>query len=418
MDVREFITRREKLAQKLPNHSALVLFSGNPRKCSADEDYPFVVNTNFFYLTGISQANSALIILKVDKAFLSYLFIEQPQELKEKWTGKRLQPAQAIRLSGIENILFIEQLASKIDTVLNPEDNTYGQFDLLYLDLEPGLYLDYHQSIVAFKDELLTKYPHLQVENIYEEIITLRMIKSPLEIAAIRKAIANTNTGLKAVLTQLKPEMYEYQIVALFEYVIFDRHNSKTAFSTIAASGNNATILHYPTPNEKMKDGQLLLLDLGATHDFYKGDISRTYPVNGQFNSLQKAIYQIVLDCNKAVINLIRPGLTLLDLQKFTIDFLAERLHDEGLLDDKDEIHKYYYHSVSHHLGLDTHDPANRQLPLAPGNVITVEPGLYFKEYGIGIRIEDDVLVTENGSENLSKAIIKEVKDIEKALKR
>lgn len=268
----------------------------------------------------------------------------------------------------------------------------------------------------AFKEELLEKYPHLTIENIYHQIIALRMVKSPLEIAAIRRAISFTNTGLKAMLTQLKPEMYEYQATALFEYVIFDRHYSKPAFATIAASGKNATILHYPTPNDKMKDGQLLLLDLGATHDFYRADISRTYPVNGTFNPLQRAIYQIVLDCNKAVIDLIKPGLTLFDLQKFTIDFLTERLLDEGLLQNKDEISKYYYHSVSHHLGLDTHDPADRQKPLAPGNVITVEPGLYFHEYGIGVRIEDDVLVTEKGSENLSKAIIKEVKDIEKAL--
>ncbi|MGD9812928.1 MAG: aminopeptidase P N-terminal domain-containing protein [Bacilli bacterium] len=416
MEAREFNLRREKLLSTMPDHAAIILFSGSGVKCSADEEYPFVVNKNFYYLTGVTQANSALIILKVDKVVTPYLFIEQPEEIKEKWTGRRLSVNQAYKISGIENVLFTEQIDSKIATVLSPDDNTYGRIDFLYFDLELGLKIRGEQSVEQLKNKLAQKYPHLVIEDVYPKIVQLRMLKSPNEIAAIRKAISFTNTGLKAMLTQLKPEMFEYQARALFEYVIGDRHNAKLAFATIAASGVNATILHYPTPNERMKDGQLLLLDLGAANELYSSDISRTYPVSGQFNGLQKAIYEIVLACNKAVIEMIKPGLTLLDLQKYTIEFLSNRLLEENLIKSADEISKYYYHSVSHHLGLDTHDPADRQLPLAPGNVITVEPGLYFKEYGIGVRIEDDVLVTLDGSENLSKAIIKEVKDIEKAL--
>ena len=183
-------------------------------------------------------------------------------------------------------------------------------------------------------------------------------------------------------------------------------------FSTIAATGDNAVILHYPDLNTKLVAGELLLLDLGGHNNMYTADISRTVPVNGKFTPLQITIYEIVLACNKAVIDFIKPGKTIADLQNYTREFLKERLVKAKLMDKDEDISNYYYHGVSHHLGLDTHDPADRALPLEKGNVITVEPGLYFAKYGIGVRIEDNVLVTEKGSENLSISIPKEIKEI------
>jgi Xaa-Pro aminopeptidase len=165
-----------------------------------------------------------------------------------------------------------------------------------------------------------------------------------------------------------------------------------------------------------INDGDLVLFDLGAKADLYCADISRTYPANGKYSSLQKTIYETVLTANKNVIAMIKPGLTLKDLQDYTIGFYQKELMRLGLIDNPEEVKDVYYHNVSHHLGIDTHDVSDRSLPLEAGNVITVEPGLYFKKYGIGVRIEDDVLVTETGSENLSKEIIKEVADIEKAI--
>ena len=246
----------------------------------------------------------------------------------------------------------------------------------------------------------------------------MRMVKSDYEISELRKAITNTNKGLKAVLNELEPNKYEYEMANLFKYTISKDNNAVLSFNTIAASGSNAIILHYPNPMGMMHNGDLLLLDLGSDHNFYKADISRTYPINGKYNDLQKKIYETVLECNELIIDYIKPGLTIADLQKKTREFFFDRLKEMGLVEKEEDLMKYYYHNISHHLGLDTHDISLRELPLEKGNVITVEPGLYIKEYGIGVRIEDDVLVTENGSECLSKEIVKSVKDIENLMKR
>ena len=182
------------------------------------------------------------------------------------------------------------------------------------------------------------------------------------------------------------------------------------------AAGKNATCLHYPSQMDRLKATDLVLFDLGYSVDGYSGDISRTYPISGKFNDLQRQIYSVVLLCNKAVIEYAKPGLTLMDLQNYCVDFIKNELLRTSLLKEEDDIKQVYYHSVSHHLGLDTHDISDRNLPLQPGNVITVEPGLYFAKYGIGIRIEDDILISENGCEVLSRSIKKEIDEIEDLL--
>ena len=185
------------------------------------------------------------------------------------------------------------------------------------------------------------------------------------------------------------------------------------AFETIIASGKNAIILHYPNPKDKIADGALVLCDLGATNGQYRGDITRTYPANRKFNPLQKQIYETVLKANQLIIQMAKPGLKIVDLQQACLKFLAEAALKEGWIKTAEDIGKIYYHNVSHHLGLDTHDPIARDIPLEPGCVITVEPGLYIKELGIGIRIEDNILITEKGCENLSIDIPKTIEEIE-----
>ena len=243
------------------------------------------------------------------------------------------------------------------------------------------------------------------------------MVKSPAEVNEIQEAINKTNMGLKAILKKIRPGLYEYQLSSLFYYTIQDYDHSELSFPTICASGENATTLHYPFANSLIKDNDLVLFDLGSQNNFYCGDISRTYPASGAFTEQQKEIYKVVLNCNKEIIKAIKPGVTLKELNALASEILAKGLLNLGIIQNESEIKKYYFHSIGHHLGLDTHDPSDRDLPLVPGNVITDEPGVYIKELGIGIRIEDDILVTEDGSYNLSNSIIKEVNDIEKALK-
>ena len=205
----------------------------------------------------------------------------------------------------------------------------------------------------------------------------------------------------------------EYQVQADYIHEITLQGSEGYSFNTIMASGENATILHYEDNNQPLHKGELILCDLGALYKNYGSDITRTYPINGTFTDRQKEIYEVVLHANKETINFIKPGRTWKEVNDFTRNILAEGAKKLGIIKEDKEIIKYYYHSFGHFLGLDVHDVGNHNIPLEEGMVLTVEPGLYIKEEKIGVRIEDDILITKDGNINLSKNIIKEIKDIE-----
>lgn len=412
----EYKERRENILKKMDNGSILILFAGQGRKKSGDENYPFQPNRNFYYLTGIKQENSALMLVKADGENSAYLFIDPKDEKVEKWLGIKMTNEEASEISGIDNVLVRTALDGKLDAGL--KDMTYfGEIFKIYLDLEKELKVEECTSTIQYRDILAKKYPNIAFEDINYSIQELRLVKSPAEIELIKEAIHTTDVGLKNVLRNLAVGRFEYNMRNIFEFNVFEM-NTGLAFDSIVASGKNATILHYPDAADVLRDGELILLDVGAHKDYYAADISRTYPISGKFNDTQKLIYEIVLECNKQTARFMKPGVSLKECQEFARNFLASECVAKGLLQDKSEIDKVYYHGVSHHLGLDTHDGpvSTKELPLKPGNVVTCEPGLYFKDLGIGVRIEDDVLITEDGSEVLSKDVIKEVKEIERLL--
>ena len=413
----EYAQRREKIYQSIDDNSVLILFAGVAPKKSADENYEFTVNRNFYYLTGITQESYILLAYKQNGIINEYLFILEENENIEKWTGKRLKVEEAKEISGLRNVLFLNQYHSELNLILTKQKSGIEELNNLYLDLEPQNLLDDFKTTADIGQELTLNYPRLTLKDIYRTIILKRMVKSPAEVNEIQEAINKTNMGLKAILKKIRPGLYEYQLSSLFYYTIQDYDHSELSFPTICASGVNATTLHYPFANSIIEDNDLVLFDLGSQNNFYCGDISRTYPASGSFTEKQKEIYRVVLDCNKEIIKAIKPGVTLKELNTLATEILAKGLLNLGIIQNESEIKKYYFHSIGHHLGLDTHDPSDRDLPLVPGNVITDEPGVYIKELGIGIRIEDDILVTEDGSYNLSNSIIKEINDIEKALK-
>ena len=412
----EYSERRNKILAKLENNSLAILFAGKARKKSGDAFFPFEVNRNFFYLTGIEQENSVLMLVKCDGELSEYLFIDEKNEKIEKWTGIKMTVEEASSISGIETVLMRSTFEGKLDAVFQNDMSHFGEIKHIYLDLEKELKIDECVSTIHFADEIKEKYD-IDVVDINEIVLKERMVKSEAEVACIKEAIETTDVGIRNALCAMKPGRYEYNLRNIFECSVMEEYGSTLGFASIVASGENAVILHYPEAKDMLKDNVLVLFDVGAAKSHYSADISRTFPVSGQFDELQKKIYQIVLDCNKATINYIRPGISLVELNDFAKNFLAEECVAKGLLSSKEDISKVYYHSVSHHLGLDTHDGNDRTSPLVAGNVVTCEPGLYFKEYGIGVRIEDDVLVTENGRECLSKDVIKEVADIEKLLR-
>lgn len=415
--VEEYIERREKLIEKLDDGSLTIIFAGVGKKRSADENFDFVVNRNFYYLTGIEQENSILMIVKADGEVSTYLFIDERDEKKEKWIGFRLTEDEAREISGIDNVCVRSAFEGKIMAALSKGMTHFGEINKIYLDLEKELKIDECKSTNEFKEEIRAKHPNVLVNDIHDTIMKFRMIKSPAEIELIKDAIHTTDVALRNVLSKLHAGRYEYNMRNIFEFTVKEDLNATLAFHSIVAGGKNATILHYPTAQDLLKENDLVLLDVGACKDNYCADISRTYPISGQFSDLQKKIYSIVLECNKQTSKFIRPGILLKEVQEFALNFLAEECVAQGLIPNKDRIRDVYYHSVSHHLGLDTHDGVDRDSKLAPGMVVTCEPGLYFKEYGIGVRIEDDVLVTPNGSDVLSKDIIKEISEIENILR-
>ena len=417
--MKEFDVRRNKLFELLPDNSVALIFSGVAKIKSEDELYLFFANRDFFYLTGIEQENSALMLIKCPGERKEYLFLDEYNELKERWTGKRLSFEEATEISQVENVYANNNLETMLSMALAKESNIYGEIKYLFLDLSDEIKIKPNLSTTLYRDELAKKYPHLDIQNSHPLVTELRLVKSESEINDMIEAINMTNIGINDMLNNMRIGTVEHELSARFEYYGKTHGRKDLAFETIVASGPNATILHHPVLQQtrSLEADELVLFDLGYKHNGYSADISRTYPVSGVFSDKQKEIYQAVLNCNLAVIEYVKPGLTILDLQEYAISVLKRECLKRKLIKSEDEILKYYIHNVSHFLGLDTHDVGDRKRPLVAGNVITVEPGLYFVEEGIGVRIEDDVLVTEDGCQVLSKGIKKEIADIEKLLR-
>ena len=415
----EFETRRKKIFDLMKDNSVAIFFSGVSKVASEDEYLPFVVNKSFFYLTNIKQEHSALMLIKGIGERRTYLFIDPYSELKEKWTGKRLTVDNAQALSDIKNIYTTDNFETMLSLALANENNQYGNIDCLYLDLsspEQKLKDDFFMKDLFMK--LKVDYLDKEIVDIYPIMRDLRMVKSPVEIDCLMKAIERTNNGISYLISKMAPGMMEYELADQFEMYGRAHERASLAFSTIIAAGKNATCLHYPTQNDMIKENDLVLFDLGYNYEEYSADISRTFPVNGKFSGIQRSIYEAVLNCNKAVIAYAKPGLTIKQLQEYATEFLRKECIRLGLMSETDDIRNYYYHNVSHHLGLDTHDISDREKPLEKGNVITVEPGLYFAKFNTGVRIEDDVLITLDGAVVLSKNIVKEMDEIERLMNR
>lgn len=416
ISVKEFKDRRNKLYSLLEDNSVLILYAGVAKKLSADEDYEFLANRNFYYLTNIEQEGSILLAIKSDQIITEFLFVSEYDENKEKWTGIRLTSEEACKKSGITNVLYLNTFEAQLAMILNKSLHTFGRFENIYLDLDSEIKVSERTTTREVMEKMQEKYQELKFFDVYRTICDLRGVKTAQEVEEVKEAVAKTKIGLNNIIKALQPGMFEYQLSALFKYTISDFDNSDLSFPTICATGKNAIILHYPNGKSKIEAGDLVLFDLGAKNNGYCGDISRTFPASGRFSELQRTIYEIVLGCNKMIIKSVKPGITLKELQQKAVDYMARKCLEANLIKSLEDIRKVYYHSVSHHIGLDCHDPMNMTTPLVSGNIISDEPGLYFKELGIGVRIEDDILVTDDGCYCLSGNIIKEVNDIEKAM--
>ena len=403
-----FAIRRENIMKDLGNNSIVVLFSSDNIKTGD----LFNVNRNFYYLTGIDEPNCVLLITNINEKINSQLFILPQDPVQAKWVGDRITGKEAIETSGVNGIQSYYQFEESFTALLNKI--RAHQDILIYLDLwtEEGIITK--SNMLAGK--LRKEYPAYAVCDFFPIAAQYRLIKDEAEITCINHAISITDLGVQSMMKTIKPHMNEMSLEGVFAFTLFQNKCNKTAFKTICASGPRATILHYQENNQDIQDGEMLLCDLGATYKNYCADISRTFPANGKFTPRQKELYNIVLEAQNIVQKNAVVGTNIKKLTELVIDYYKQELPKHNL---KKDVSEYFYHSVSHHLGLDIHDiDGGLGDELKAGMVITNEPGLYVADEGIGIRIEDDLLITSTGAQCLSEKIVKKPEDIEALMKK
>ena len=408
-----YARRTEALLADKEAPCMLCIFSGKAPMRSGDEAYPFSVDRNFYYLTGIDRENMILALSKgADGRVSRILFIEPYDEFLAKWVGGRMRAAEAEEISGIADIRDLSEFPGWAGSFI---DFQRGMGKLhVWLDL--WKYEDTQTDTQAhqFADWLRRKYPAVAAEDLFGDLAALRAIKDPEELKLMRRAQDITCEAVKDMLRYAKPGMNETEIEGAFDFGLMRQGCREHAFPTITAAGPRATTLHYSSNNCVAEDGQLVLVDLGGAEQHYCADISRTFPVNGKFTARQKEIYDTVLEAQRIVRESARPGMTMRQLDDLVVNYYESRLDDLGLRKNGKGVSDYYYHSVTHSLGLDTHDVCSlRERTLQPGMVITDEPGLYIEDEGIGVRIENDLLITEDGAVDLSAGIPKTTEEIE-----
>ncbi|MBQ4086090.1 MAG: aminopeptidase P N-terminal domain-containing protein [Clostridia bacterium] len=409
----EYILRRQKLMENKEGPCMACVFSGIAPMRSQDEAYPFSVNRNFYYLTGIDRENMILVLRKSLSGEVSEsLYIEPFDEVMAKWVGPRMRAAEATEISGIGAIRDVGNFENEMNSAIEGTRGL-GKFHV-HLDLWRYRANQADTPAHTFAAKLQQRYPAVSIDELNGDMAAMRAIKSEKELELMRRAQETTRVAIEAMMKHAYPGVNESELEGAFDFALLKQGVRQHAFTSIVAGGARATTLHYSENNCTVEDGQMVLIDLGSAEKNYCADISRTFPVNGKFTERQKEIYNTVLEAQRIVIANAKPGLTTRQLNQMVVDFYETKLDELGLRKEGKTVRDYYYHGVSHGLGLDTHDlSTERERILQPGMVITVEPGLYIEDEGIGVRIENDVVITEDGCVDLSSDILKTVEEIE-----
>jgi Xaa-Pro aminopeptidase len=416
---KEYKNRRDKLLKSLKKNSIAVVHSALYKTRSNDTDYPYRQDSNFYYLTGFKEDESCLMLVKGEK-LKSILFVAKKDPTQELWNGKRLGEEKAKEKFLVDEVYEIEKFDEIFSENFKNIRNLYYDFSLNYLRFKAMKRLS--KGVTIYRD-------------IKENIQKMRLIKSSSEIKLIKKALAITTEAHHKLMKLDKVGMYEYQLQAKLESIFKSNGAYSDAYTSIVAGGNNANTLHYIENSKKLKSGDLILIDAGCEYEYYASDITRTIPVSNKFTKAQRKLYNMVLDVQLKIISMIKPQVLRSDLQKASEELLCQGMIDLGILKGKKEklleqkAHKKYFpHGIGHWMGIDVHDEAPyrdekfQEIPLKAGMVLTIEPGIYCdendktipKKYrGIGIRIEDNILVTKDGCDNLSNAVRKTVQEIE-----
>jgi len=396
-----YIARREKLADTLQDGENCIVFAK-----AAENLVKFTQDNNFLYLTGLNHPDLIYVAGKFGGKFNEMLFIERSDPERVVWEGSKLSADEATDISGVKRIKYLDEFYPVLSGMCPMMRVIHANLGFVALDRP--------MSLPMYKLEpLRSRHPQIQIKQLNDLIAPLRKIKDEWEISQLQKAIDLTGKGIVDVMEQARGMMYEFELESILFYRL-QRSGVKTwGFAPIIAAGINAATLHYDKNECQIGNGDLVLMDVGASYNNYSADITRCFPVGEKFTERQRQIYQIVLDVQKEIISMIRPGVKLSELNIRTRDLLTESALAIGLINEPEEMLNHYMHCVSHFLGMDTHALGGREAVLEAGNVITVEPGLYLAAEKLGVRIEDDVLVTESGHCVLSQNIPKEISEIE-----
>jgi Xaa-Pro aminopeptidase len=386
---------------------------------NADAAYRFRQNSNFQYLTGIDQENCALLLFPSAplESQREILFIRRADEHLVKWEGWKYSPDEARAASGVQTIKYWDELESTLRSLI-------GRADPIYIDTEEHDRHSLFYPTVAHRWAYWVReqYPAHQLRRLNPLLAAQRLIKYPEEVAQMERACQITEVAFRELLVQLRPGMMEFEVEALLYHQFIRQGSRGPAYEPIVASGANATILHYTLNSQPCRDGDLLLLDAGAEYGYYASDMSRTVPVNGRYTPRQRAVYEAVLDVMQFAISLLTPGRNPQDYADAVHERMDEALIGLRLLTaqeikDAPEANparrRYFYHGIGHPLGLDVHDVGDRYAIWQAGMVLTVEPGIYIAEEGIGVRIENNILITPQGPRDLMGSIPITVDEIE-----
>lgn len=400
---RFFKNNRSRLLNIIGNNNLLILTGNGLVQKNADEPHSFKQDGNFWYLTGIAIAESVYVNYKNEE----FIILPKRSDYLNIFDGT-FNTKEISKISGIKEVLDNELGWQKLKAIVSKQKviNT--------LSPPPEFIEDYGFYVNPAKSNLFMRLRQInqtfEVRDINKVLRNLRMVKQEEELAAIRRAIDITGIAIDKVKSNLKNLKFEYEVEALITYEFRKNGASGHSFSPIVSSGKNATILHHNSNNSKLNKDELIQLDIGAEVDNYAADISRVISINKP-SIRQKEIYDAVIEVQNYGISLVKPGLVKKELEVSVRNFMGQKLIELGLIkhNTPDEVYKYYPHAVSHFMGYDVHDFGNYESPFEPGVVLTIEPGIYIPEEQIGIRIEDDILITESGNENLSSKISRDI---------
>lgn len=410
-----FSRNRKKYLEQMPEGSVSVFAGNDLLPSNADSTYGFIQNSTFFYLTGVDQEDGCLILVKGEG---EWLFIRETSELIKVWDGEKLSQEEARAVSGIQNIHWLESFWEVLEKCIEGKQEVYFHRDTTQMNK----FRSFRSKEKWLTDRFQDKYPLIEVRNPEKTINRLRLFKTESELTSLRKAIDITHKGLLRAARFIAPGRYEFEVEAEITHEFMMNRSRFHAFQPIVASGANSCVLHYVDNNQRCEDGDLLLIDFGAEYGNYKADMTRVLPVNGKFTDRQAEVYASVLHVMKTLKTLMVNGNTVINLKKEALDLVGKEIVKLGLVsaadlkNNPDIVNQYLPHGVSHSLGIDVHDVGDRSTPFAPGMVLTLEPGIYIREEAIGIRLENDILITESGNVDLMAHVPLEIEEIEKIM--